>query len=52
MPRLIRITYGLTGLLVLYLLNPAVAWLVVGGGLAYFIGQRGRRSLGRASVLS
>ena len=45
MPRFIRIAYSLAGLLLLHVLNPTVAWLVLGGGLAYLIGDWKRRAL-------
>jgi hypothetical protein len=49
MPRLIRIAYSLAGLLMLHVLNPTVAWLVLGGALAYVIGDWKRRTLRTAS---
>jgi hypothetical protein len=50
MPRIIRIAYSLAGLLLLHVLNPTVAWLVLGGGLAYMVGEWRRRSLRTASL--
>ena len=50
MPRLIRIAYALTGLLLVYALNTAVAWLVLGGGLVYIMGERRRQPLRRVSL--
>ena len=44
MPRFTRIAYGLTGLLLLHLLNPTVAWLAIGAGFVYIAGHRRRRS--------
>ena len=45
MPRIIRIAYSLAGLLLLYVLNPTVAWLLLGGGVAYMVGDWRRRAL-------
>jgi hypothetical protein len=45
MPRIIRIAYSLAGLLLLHVMNPTVAWLVLGGGLAYMVGERRGRTL-------
>ena len=45
MPRITRIAYGLTGLLLLHLLNPTLAWLALGAGFLYIAGQRRRRPL-------
>jgi hypothetical protein len=52
MPRFIRIAYGLTGLLLLHLLTPTVAWLALGAGFAYMVTHRRRRPLHRAAALS
>jgi len=49
MPRFTRIAYSLAGLLLLHVLNPTVAWLVLGGGLAYMIGDWRRRALRTAT---
>ena len=49
MPRFTRIAYSLAGLLLLHVLNPTVAWLVLGGGLAYMIGDWRRRALSTAT---
>jgi hypothetical protein len=49
MPRIIRIAYSLAGLLLLHVLNPTVAWLVLGGALAYMVGEWRRRALRTAS---
>jgi hypothetical protein len=49
MPRFTRIAYSLAGLLLLHVLNPTVAWLVLGGGLAYVIGDWRRRALRTAT---
>ena len=49
MPRFTRIAYSLAGLLLLHVLNPTVAWLVLGGGLAYMIGDWRRRALRTAA---
>ena len=35
MPRIARIAFSLTGLLLLYMVNPGLAWLMIGGGLLY-----------------
>jgi hypothetical protein len=50
MPRFARIAYGLAGLLLIHLLNHTLAWLLLGGVLAYVIGERRRRSLGGISL--
>lgn len=49
MPRFALIAYSLAGLLLLYVLNPTVAWLVLGGGLAYLVGDWKRRALRTAA---
>ena len=49
MPRFIRIAYSLAGLLLLYVMNPTVAWLLLGGGLAYMVGEWRRSALRTAS---
>jgi hypothetical protein len=49
MPRFTRIAYSLAGLLLLHVLNPTVAWLVLGGVLAYMIGDWRRRALRTAT---
>jgi hypothetical protein len=49
MPRFIRIAYSLAGLLLLHVLNPTVAWLILGGALAYVIGDWRRRVLRTAA---
>ena len=50
MPRIARIAFSLTGLLLLYMVNPGVAWLMIGGGLLYLAGLRRRRPLRSVSV--
>ena len=45
MPHITRIAYGLTGLLLLHLLSPTVAWLALGAGFVYIASQRRRRPL-------
>jgi hypothetical protein len=49
MPRFTRIAYSLAGLLLLHVLNPTVAWLVLGGALAYVVGDWRRRALRTAA---
>jgi hypothetical protein len=48
--RITRIAYGLTGLLLLHLLNPTVAWLALAAGFVYIAGQRRRRPLRGSAV--
>jgi hypothetical protein len=40
MPRIARIAFSLAGLVLLYMVNPGVAWLMIGGGLLYHAGLR------------
>lgn len=49
MPQFTRLAFGLTGLLFIHLVNPLAAWLLLGAGLAYVIGERRQRSLRAAS---
>jgi hypothetical protein len=44
------IAYRLTGLLLLYLLSPTVAWVVLAAGVLYLMGERRRRALRSVSV--
>ena len=52
MPRFIRIAYGLTGLLLLHLVTPTVAWLALGAGFLYIAAHRRRRPLQRTAVMT
>jgi hypothetical protein len=45
-----RIAYRLSALLLLYVVNPTVAWVVLAGGVVYLMAQRRRRALRRVSV--
>lgn len=50
MPQFTRLAFGLTGLLFIHLLNPILAWLLIGAGLAYVIGERWQQSLRSESL--
>jgi hypothetical protein len=50
MQQFTRLAFGLTGLLFVHVLNPFAAWLLIGAGLAYVIGERRQRSLRSASL--
>lgn len=52
MPRFTRIAYGLTGLLLLHLLNPTVAWLALGAGFFCIAAHRRRRPLRAPAVVT
>ena len=50
MLRNLRGAFALAALLLIYLINPAVAWLMVAAMFAYVIGKRRRRSLSGISL--